>query len=378
MNILFIADPDSIHDVRWINCLTADGRLKGFVISRFSHHYPSKSPKFKLNENVELVGSIKDPSVVRPWRNWYQLLKIRRIIRSKDIALLHILYAEPNALWALWKWFLKKPVVITTRGTDILKTIPLFFERASLLNRVVARRYQTALNCADYICCTSESQVGAIRRLKIITPVTIVRTGVDFNTLSATTEDIASTYGISIPFVLMPRNMKPIYNHSFTIDAIGSLNENIRSKYCFVFMNADTKDHKYFRTIQNKAAKIEADIRFLPSLSHSEFIGLCKQSSLVVMNPMSDGSPVTAMETMALGVPIILPPLEYDKDVFQHAWSFDKWESSALTTCIETVLETDEAAMMVRADASRRNVKRDADIETEMAKVQDIYAGLTE
>jgi hypothetical protein len=234
MNVLFIADRDSIHDVRWINCLTAGGGVKGFVISRISNYGEQKSPELRLNSTVEFVGFIQDPSVIRPWRNWYQLLKIWRVIRSKDIALLHVLYAEPNALWALWKWFLKKPVVITTRGTDILKTIPLFFERTSLLNRVVARRYQTALNCADYICCTSKSQLSSIRRLKIITPVTIVRTGVDFNAMSEMKKNIAAKYGISSPFVLMPRNMKPIYNHAFTIDAIGSLDENFRSIASFL------------------------------------------------------------------------------------------------------------------------------------------------
>src|SRR5687768_6539513 len=98
MNVLFIADPDSIHDVRWINCLTADGNVKGFVISRISHYCVPNSSRLKLNENVELVGFIEDPSVIRPWRNWYQLLKIRRLIKSKDIALFHVLYAEPNAL----------------------------------------------------------------------------------------------------------------------------------------------------------------------------------------------------------------------------------------------------------------------------------------
>jgi glycosyltransferase involved in cell wall biosynthesis len=143
-------------------------------------------------------------------------------------------------------------------------------------------------------------------------------------------------------------------------------------------MNADTKDQDYFRTIHTRAAKIKADIRFLPSLRHSEFVGLCKQSSLVVMNPISDGSPVTAMETMALGVPVILPPLEYDKDVFEHAWFFDKWESSVLARCIEEVLASDEAELIARVDASLQKVKRSANIETEMAKVQDIYAGLTE
>ena len=60
MNVLFIADPDSVHDVRWINCLTADGSVKGFVISRISHYYEPKSPGLKLNATVEFVGFIQN------------------------------------------------------------------------------------------------------------------------------------------------------------------------------------------------------------------------------------------------------------------------------------------------------------------------------
>src|SRR5690606_1886260 len=121
---------------------------------------------------------------------------------------------------------------------------------------------------------------------------------------------------------LMPRKMDPVYNHEFTLDAITLLSQVVKEKFAFVFLDADSHQKSYVKFIREKAQFTGADVRFLPLQTPVRLISLYKQSTLVVMNPHSDGSPVTAMEAMACGKPVILPPLPYDEEIFSGAFFF--------------------------------------------------------
>jgi glycosyltransferase involved in cell wall biosynthesis len=377
MNVLYIADPNSIHDLRWINCLVANENINGFILSRSSHYGAFGANSLRLHPNACLLSSIQDPSVIRPWRNWQQVFKIKKIISTYNIDLLHILYAEPNSLWVNWKWIFQIPVIITTRGTDILKTIPQFFRGKSLLHKIIARRYRTAFNKADVISCTSVRQVENLRTFNMTRPAMVVRTGVDFRLIAKADENCAKAFGIPRPYILMPRNMKPLYNHEFTIEAISMLDDRMKRQFCFVFVNSDTNDQSYLERVCAKARTVHTDIRFLPSVSHSQFLGLCKQSSLVVMNPLSDGSPVTAMEAMACKVPVILPPLEYDEDLFGTASFFKEWSPSSLKKKMEEILSLNVNDLAEYIGSNFYRVHNKGNTEIEMLKVKHMYERLS-
>ena len=376
MNVLYIADPNSIHDLRWINFLAANETVNGFILSRHPHYEIFQSHMSSLHPNVCLLSSLQDPSVIRPWRNWKQVFKIRKIITTHRIDLIHILYAEPNSLWANWKRIFNIPIIITTRGTDILKTIPQFFAGKSLLNKVIARRYRTAFNYADEISCTSRRQLQILRLFNMNRPAVLVRTGVDFRVVDMADETCADVLGIPRPYILMPRNMKPVYNHEFTIEAISLLDDWIKREFCFVFLNSDTDAKSYLEQVCEKARRVDAEIRFLPSIGHHQFLGLCRKASLVVMNPLSDGSPVTAMEAMACKVPIILPPLEYDQDLFDTGCFFKEWRPASLKNKIEEILGMDAAELSQCVGQNFDRVHRMGNTETEMLKVKDMYKRL--
>lgn len=373
MNILFLADPLSIHDVRWINYLALEKGNRCFIVTRNSHYKAFASSDNSLGLSVKVVGSIADPSSVRPWRNFIEARKILRIIVQYKIDILHVLYAEPNALWARWKATFQIPIIITTRGSDILKTIPLFFQQKTIFHRVIASQYKQAFLAADAVTCTSMVQAEIVSRLMSVR-CEVVRTGIDVLKIDNSNADIAGHLKINKPFVLMPRNMKPIYNHELTIAAIGMLRSDIVGKYAFVFLNSDTKNQAYFRFIKNEATMVSADIRFYPTLPHSSLLSLYKQASLVVMNPLSDGTPVSALESMASGTPVVMPELSYDGDIFNFAYFFNPPTSPvSLKEKIEFALEGRSSvfnAEMVEF------VKSKADSVTEMSKIHLLYHAL--
>lgn len=374
MNILYLADPASIHDAAWINNLASRPGNKCHLVVRKVHE--SHIGLGTLHANVRIVAVIEDFSTIRPLRNLRQILRIKSIVNDYNIHLIHILYAEPNSLWANGKRCLGVPIVITTRGSDVLRTIPAFFDSKSWLKKVVARQYRSAFANADAITCTSSQQRANVRRFAPLQNISIIRTGVDVSSIEQVQSNVSGRAGIDRPFVLMPRKMDPVYNHEFTLDAITLLSQVVKEKFAFVFLDADSHQKSYVKFIREKAQFTGADVRFLPLQTPVRLISLYKQSTLVVMNPHSDGSPVTAMEAMACGKPVILPPLPYDEEIFSGAFFFKTWSPLALKDEIEQVLKIPADQLEAVVQRNMEVVRLKADFRREMTRVENIYLEL--
>ena len=224
MNILFIADPNSIHDVRWINFFSEKEEFSCYILPRRSHYRKTHVGATSLNARASVLPPLSDPSTIRPWRNFLQVIKIKNAIKRYGIELVHVMYAEPNALWANGKWLLGIPFVLTTRGTDVLRTIPEFYAKTDPLSIAIAFQYTRALRNFDQITCTSKEQINALTALGINQSKVIIRTGVDFETIDGL-DDLCDPLKLDKPFIFMPRRMKPIYNHGFTMGAISLLEQ---------------------------------------------------------------------------------------------------------------------------------------------------------
>lgn len=372
MKILYLADPNLIHDMRWITTFQANGNIC-YLLPRYHHYIQFTTSKNELSPGICLLAPIKDPSTLRPLRDLFQALRIRRIIRKNQIQLMHVIYAEPNALWGMWRFLIKVPMILTTLGTDVLVTIPAFFEKKDWLSKVISWQYHYALTRFSAITCTSRFQIQRLPASAMSVPVRLVRTGVDFSKIANAKPGLARKIGLDKPFVLMPRNMKPIYNHSFTLAAIALLNRELLNKFSFVFVNVNAPDQQYVQRVLSEAKCIQADIRFFPSFTHVEIISLYKEAELVVMNPISDGSPVSAMEAIACETPVILPPLKYDPDIFGTAFFFERWDPECLKSKIENVLNLDSQVLNERLSAGSDIIALQGNADRETKKIEMLY-----
>jgi len=184
MNILFLAHPGSVHDLSWMTSLASRSGIRCFCVARKADKRFLK-PGFisQLEEKqITFCGFIPDFSIVRPWQTIKGFSLLRNVINKHQIDLFHILYAEPNALWVWRKKSLGIPVVITTRGSDILNTIQNTFKSGSVLNNILKKLYTSAFLKADFITCTSLKQTKIIndltkrdKGLKIIRWIMITR-----------------------------------------------------------------------------------------------------------------------------------------------------------------------------------------------------------
>jgi len=370
MNILYLADPSKqSHDSKWIN----------FFIGRFDNIYIICREKFinKVdysyfeNNGIKIVGFVSDFSIVRPFSTIKNYLFIRSVIKKYKIDIFHILYAEPNALWALFNNSFNCKVGLTTRGTDILVAISQYGFYKKFQDYYVYPLYRFALRNFDFITCTSNSQKDKIEQITNhkISPH-IIRTGVNYSSIMKTESNNNIT--IDGQYILFPRTMKPLYNHELAISSLKFLNDKIKSSYTFIFFDKNSEDSDYVKSIQklmNQYANIK--ILFLDRQDEKSFYHLLKSARMVVITAKSDGSPVTAMEAMALGIPVILPPLTYDSDIFgEWIFKFDSWDEKELARTITNVLS---GIFESKKKKAQKVIRKYADNEKEMTRLLKLY-----
>lgn len=366
-----MADPNSIHDLKWMQSFTEENEV--FLIARKQHLAELKisSSDFYNLYGIQIIGSIDDFSVVWFWKSINLWKQLQKIVSTWKIDLFHVLYAEPNALVGLYKKSFTIPFVLTTRGTDILKTIPTAFKKNDLLNRVVSLAYRKAFHNFDCITCTSELQIRVIQDLKLTkTSPVLIRTGINTERIDQVINTNESHPLTGKNFILFPRNMRPLYNHEFALESIRLLPDEVLKKYHMVFLNADSKDKIYVTQIRKLMKEIPANFIFLNTQPQETLWLLNKDATLIVMTPKSDGAPVSAMEALYCGSNLILPPLTYDQDLFsQNVVQFASWNPLSLAKSIVEVLQKGNSS----SDISKRIILEKGNTSTEMKKLNQIY-----
>lgn len=335
MRLLVIANPNSIHDRKKLASLTRLGwQCHLLPLGR------STALRNEIPDEIVIHSPLPEFSIRYFFRTLKTAFAVRKLIRANKIDAVLTLYIEPSALWSIFSPLWGIPSVLFAYGTDALKGIPAHFRRQDLLNLLIQQFYRLAFRMSTQLIGTSRTQIESIERCLAPqqlspTPV-LIRTGIDIEKLESR---IIRANQIDAPYVLFPRTMAPIYNHEFCLRAISHLPNEIRRKFRFVFVNHDSPLRDYVKLIEREISQTDADILFLNSQSQEEMMNLYQHSSAVVMTPISDGSPVSAMESMFFDKPLILGPLPYDLDLFSPpVYILESWSTTELSSVIVRAL----------------------------------------
>jgi glycosyltransferase involved in cell wall biosynthesis len=375
--ILYIADPNMIHDLKWISFFSAQSNdYQVFMLVRKCHADllgQANFAKIEAKYQLKILGIINDFSIRHFCKTMRQARQIRQYLSDNKIDIFHVMYAEPNSLWANIRLPAHILPILTTRGTDVLQTIPDFFEKKTIIARLAAFFYRRAFGRFAHITGTSTRQLQAVARLAPSTKANLllVRTGIDVAALDAppaATPPLNSNKKI----IFFPRAMRPLYNHELALQACALLSPDLQAKYQLVFVNRDNPDTAYVAKIAAALEDQKMDFSFLPQLPPAQLFSLYRQAAAVVMCPLSDGTPVSALEAMAVSAPLILSPLAYDADLFapDAVCILPDWQPQSLANAISNILlgtaniDSQKAARLARQLANR---------DTEMKKLANLY-----
>lgn len=380
MNLLFIADPNSIHEYKKISYFSKKPGYKCYIVPYNEHAETFWKSKFWMDmykeAGVEVLSAIPYFSLT----NFKKTLNARNYIKSviieKKIDAFIIIYVEPSALLALFKDYFKVPILLFTFGTDVLKTIPSFFGKKQPFKKLIAHLYRKAFNQADAIAGTSDAQLKIVSKLSgRQDELYLIRTGVNMQQIDADTSAYMPKELIGRKYVFFPRNMLPLYDHEWALNAIALLPESLKKEYTFVFVNSDSSNIAYVNKIRGMMSKMEnVSFCFLTTQTQPSIFELNKNAALAVMTPTSDGAPVSAMEAMACNVPLILPPLAYDKDIFSEGvYHLKSREAEELALVIEKILNEE---IVLDTEKANFNIRQNADYHGEMAKLEEVVKSI--
>lgn len=202
-----------------------------------------------------------------------------------------------------------RPHVATAYGSEVLRAST---SRERAMVRRVART-------ADLITANAEVLLHAVREAGADPArLRLVSWGVDPAWAKAAAEvsreEAARRLGLPLfrPLVLAPRGTRPVYRAETVIRAIALVREEVPEVLALVACDEgpDAVPGSFLRKLAVRLGCGES-ILFEPKHPHAEMPIVLRAAAVCVSVPESDGAPVTALEAMALGVPLVVSDLPW-------------------------------------------------------------------
>jgi glycosyltransferase involved in cell wall biosynthesis len=374
MNILYIATPSSVHDIKWISFFSKDIHNKIFIINETEDAscLSSDHTAQLKSSNINILPALGLFSAKNAISTWNSVVRLRNYIKAHEINIVHILFATPYALWGN---FIDVPYIITTRGSDALIVLPDLAKQKGfkgIHDKILLFLFRKSFKKAATITGTSLKQIDKINELFDVKNNTLVRTGVDVDLISKMkVPEGFSEILLNKPFIFSPRYFAPIYNIELQLDAINALPVEIKNQYLFVFIKGENAARDYSKALEDKIKDMNVNYHIFEQLSQAQIWYCFKKASLTLITPHSDGTPNTALEAMAAKCPLILGSYEYDKDIFADTCiRLTENNPVELKDKIESALNDYPPKFIINAFSRVKNLGNRS---VEMNKIQMLY-----
>jgi glycosyltransferase involved in cell wall biosynthesis len=368
LRLCYISDPNSTHTRRWVGWFARHGHEVCLLAD-----IPPGSP-FPDVEMIDL-SQIFYARVIRfpVWAAW-----VRRFLHRWQPDILHAHRVNSAGWLASASGF--HPLVITPWGSDVFVQ-----PQSSKLARLLARY---TLTHADLVTVNSGSmalqviQLGAAEH-----KVSAIQFGVELSVFNPSVPDTRKIKELhermSVPegaqVVLCPRALKPLYNIEVILQSIPEvLQQYPDTIFVFIDYNADVRYKDQLRALSTKLG-IDARIRWMPPTNNrEEMANLYRLSDIVVSVPSTDATPVSILEAMACGKPVIASDLPSIREIItsgEIGWLVPARQSQAISDGIIKLLSQPELTRSW-GDQAYQVVSKKFNYEAEMERLEGIYTSL--
>jgi L-malate glycosyltransferase len=375
MRLCFTGNPGSTHTQRWVGHFAQTGHEVHLI-----NLGPQPARKFDW-PGPEHHNLPAPPMAPIPGLRGVLMLAARRraliaLVRQIQPDVLHAQSVADPGWFAALSGF--HPLVLTAWGSDVL----LGLHRGPRLHRWLTRN---ALRHADLLTADARSVLDAARpHLRPGARVELIRFGVDTRAFSpgidaVWRERLALGTG---PVLLSIRQCHPLYNIDTIIRAFARVHGEIPNARLLVKLVSQNADDPYLaemRALVDELALVDA-IVYVQQVSYADIPGLYRTAAVVLSVPSSDGLPVSVLEAMACGTPVIagdLPALRELTDDGADLSLVPVREIEALSQAILALL-TDPARRAHAIEQNLATVRRTADFGVEMARMEQLYHSLSQ
>ena len=365
LTLAFIADPNSIHTRRWLGFFVDRGHRVHVIVRSTGHVNPGLDPRIQVH--FYLSWPLTHIPGLGPLMTG---MSIRRVLGRIRPDVLHAHYLSWHGWAARLSGF--RPYVITVWGSDV------FVAPRTSAN---ARRWSPrALAEAELVTAVSEDLArGAIALGARPEAVKIVQFGVDPQRFQpgAPSESLRAGLGlVGRRVVLSPRAMRPIYRHEICIEALAQLPDDV-----LLLLVRWEPDLDYVARLEAliRERGLEARVRWLPPIGHDDMADLYRTADVVVSLPITDAFPVTALEAMACGTPVVMgniPSAHEGLDAADPSGIVPGDDPSAVARAIRARLELTPSAQADLSARLRAAAVARGDVQSNLTAMEDSYRSL--
>jgi len=377
MRICYLADGRYIHSHRWLRYFSNHGH-ETFLYS----FAPVTQDHIDAIEKAggKYLGELTPFYLKRFWRPAAQIRRLRKFLRKEKIDVLHSHFVGVNSWYGALSRF--HPAVITVMGGDILgddwKPGP-----------DIRERWLTpyALRNADLITCWSNNLIEIVRRFSgPNVPIEVVHGGVDLERFSSNGSKPQYLLDrLNLPrdarVIFSPRLMRPLYNLDKIAAAADAVCNAVPQAYFVFAVLPVATDEAYAAKVRELLSRGAAKdrVRFVGAIAHDEMPDYYRLADVTVSIPSSDGTPMSVLESMACGTPVLVSNIpNYDAHYIEDQKTVlmvDRRYTGPVAAGLIKLLQDCSFAQRIATEAKRR-VTASASYESQMAKMGRLYEDL--
>lgn len=376
MRICYVADGRYIHARRWMSYFRNHGHDMHLV--SFAPLNPEQVQAFQ-ELGIHYHGAIGGFHVKRWWLTLRDLRFLKNVLRRERIDILHSHYLSANSWYAALTRF--HPLVITVMGGGDV-TGPDWKprgKRESLLTPYTLR-------AADVVTSWSKVMADVVRPYcRPGVPVEPIHGGVDVTRCypGPAAPYLREKLQISpdMKVVFSPRLMRPLSNIMQIANAAALINQRIPNVIFLFAAPGEERDTAYEREVQGvlSASGLLDQARFVGAIAHDQIADYHRLADVTVSIPTTDGTPMTVLESMACGTPVVCGDIpDYDRQYFepgQTVLAAKVDDAEAIANAVVSLLEDQELAGRIAAEA-RRRVTEIGTYEAQMSRMEQLYYSL--
>jgi glycosyltransferase involved in cell wall biosynthesis len=241
-----------------------------------------------------------------------------------------------------------------------------------------------ALRNADLITCWSNALIDVVRRYSgPDIPIEVVHGGVDlerFSSNGSRPKYLLDRLGLphDARVILSPRLMRPLYNLDKIAAAADAVCTAVPKTYFIFAVLPEAKDEIYEAQISDILDRGAAKdrVRFVGGIPHDEMADYYRLADVTVSIPSSDGTPMSVLESMACGTPVLVSRIpNYDSHYIKDGKTVlmaDQRYSGPVAAALIKLLQDRSLAQSLASEAMRR-VTESASYESQMSKMNQLY-----
>jgi glycosyltransferase involved in cell wall biosynthesis len=365
LRLAYLGDPNSVHLRRWIEHFADAGHDVHLLAGDRVAIQPGISSKVTI-DRYRRFGAVRLPVV----SSLQGRGPLRRLLRTIAPDLLHAHYLTGHGWQARLSGF--HPWVMTVWGSDLLVA-----PDHSIRARWWARR---SLGAADLVTvATTQLRERAIALGARPDRLATVRFGVDTNRYVPGPPDPewAAQLGPGGRRVIFsPRAVRPLYRHETVVRSVAGLDPD-----SLLVMGDRGADPAYLASLLRLGEElgIGGQIRVLSGMTDEDMPALYRLADVVVSVPESDGLPLTVLEAMACGAPVVVSDLPGLREFLGARFPdvlVPVGDVDALRQALATALAQTAEGRASIGRAMRELVVAEADHRTQLAVMEERYRSL--